>query len=45
MHVVDHIAPPRIDIADKDPPTVISAATGGFPPEAQNENLIRERLL
>jgi hypothetical protein len=41
LHVVDHVAPARIDIADQNSPTIVSATFGGFTPEAQNENLIR----
>ena len=45
MHVIDYVAPARIDVADQDPPTSVFAGIGGFPPEAQNENLIQQRSL
>jgi hypothetical protein len=42
LHVIDHIATAGIDVADQDPPTRVFAGIGGFPPEAQNENLIQQ---
>jgi len=45
LHVVHNISPPRIDIANKNTPTTVSAGIGGLPPETQNEDLIQERLL
>ena len=45
LHIIHHVAPARIDVADENPPAAVSAGTGGFPPEAKNENLIQERLL
>jgi hypothetical protein len=45
LHVIDHVAPARIDIADQDPPTRVFGCIGGFPPKAQNENLIQQRSL
>src|SRR5665213_335693 len=43
LDVVDHVATAGIDIADQHPPTRVFAGIGGFPPEAQNENLIEQR--
>lgn len=45
MHIVDHVTPARVDVSDQDPPTRVFAGIGGFPPEAQNENLIQQRSL
>jgi len=47
LHIIDHVAPARIDVSDQDPPTSMFAGIGigGFPPEAQNENLILQRSL
>jgi hypothetical protein len=45
LHIIDQVAPARIDVADQDPPTRVFAGIGGFPPEAQNENLIQQRSL
>ena len=45
LHIIDHVAPARIDVADQNPPTGVFADVGGFPPEAQNENLIQQRSL
>jgi len=45
LHIIHDIAPSRIDVADENAPTALSAGIGGFSPEAQNENLIQEWLL
>ena len=42
---IDKILPTRVNIADRHPPTRVFAGIGGFPPEAQNENLIEQRSL
>ena len=42
LHVVDHIAPAGVDVADHDPPTRVFAGIGAFTPEAQDENLIKQ---
>ena len=40
LHVVDHVAPASVDVADLDPPTRVFAGIGAFTPEAQDEDLI-----
>ena len=42
LHIVDHVAPAGVDVADQDPPTRVFAGIGAFTPEAQNENLIEQ---
>ena len=43
LHVVDHVAPAGIDVANQHPPARVFASVGGFSPEAQNENLVEQR--
>jgi hypothetical protein len=45
LHIIDHVAPAGIDVADKHPPTSVFSGISGLPPEAQNENLIQQRSL
>lgn len=45
LHVIDYVPPTRVDVAYQGPPTNVLAGIGGFSPEAQNENLIGQRLL
>jgi len=45
LHVIDHVAPSCVDVADQHPPTRLFAGIGGFTPEAENENLIEQRSL
>jgi len=42
LHIVDHVAPAGVDVADQNPPMRVFAGIGAFTPEAQNENLIKQ---
>ena len=45
LHVIDHVTPAGVDVADQHPPTRMFAGIGDFLPETQNENLIEQRSL
>ena len=42
LHIVDHVAPAGVDVADLDSPMRVFAGIGAFTPKAQNENLIEQ---
>jgi len=42
LHIVDHVAPAGVDVANQDPPTRLFPGVGAFTPKAQNENLIEQ---
>ena len=45
LHVVDHVAAARVDVADQNAPMGVFADVHGLPPEAQDKNLIEQRSL
>jgi hypothetical protein len=45
LNVIDHVSPARVDVANLHAPMSWLGWAGKLPPEAQNEDLIRERKL